>query len=152
MARKRFNGVLESNLAFSRRKYCNRQCMAMGMTGAIKAPPKPQSSRRRSAKMNAGACEHCGGSSYLHVHHKDENPLNNDPSNLATLCMSCHLKEHWRIWKATKFQPKQCKHCQRHARHLGMCGLHYQRYRRHGDPLLVRRQVNGQWVSVRLSP
>jgi len=24
------------------------------------------------------------------VHHKDENPMNNEPSNLESLCRSCH--------------------------------------------------------------
>ncbi len=44
-------------------------------------------------------CEDCGGSSRartIDVHHKDENRLNNDLSNLVVLCRSCHRKRHQR--------------------------------------------------------
>lgn len=152
MTRKRFNGVLESNLAFRRRRYCNRQCMAAAMTGVLKRPLTPHTSRKHSARARAAACATCGSTSYLHVHHKDENPLNNELSNLVTLCMSCHIKEHWRIWRETKFQSKPCRHCQKPARHLGLCNTHYTRFRRNGDPLLTRRRENGKWLLVRLSP
>lgn len=46
-------------------------------------------------------CENCGLSEqdhekrtgmFLHIHHKDGNPFNNDPINLQTLCIFCHNK------------------------------------------------------------
>lgn len=37
-------------------------------------------------------CERCGSTKNLMVHHKDGNRKNNDPSNLETLCWSCHEK------------------------------------------------------------
>jgi hypothetical protein len=39
-------------------------------------------------------CEQCGAPERLDVHHKDGNRANNDPSNLATLCHRCHLRQH----------------------------------------------------------
>ena len=43
-------------------------------------------------------CERCGSVSpntrRLDVHHKDRDKMNNNPSNLETLCRSYHLKEH----------------------------------------------------------
>lgn len=35
-------------------------------------------------------CQQCGGTKNLMVHHKDGNRKNNNPSNLETLCWSCH--------------------------------------------------------------
>lgn len=39
-------------------------------------------------------CTQCGSQEKLIVHHKDWIRTNNDPSNLKTLCRSCHAKEH----------------------------------------------------------
>ena len=35
-----------------------------------------------------------GQKSNLTAHHIDEDPRNNDPANLITLCQSCHMKHH----------------------------------------------------------
>lgn len=43
-------------------------------------------------------CERCGSKEFLVVHHKDRNRSNSDPSNLETLCKSCHQIEH-RCWE-----------------------------------------------------
>jgi HNH endonuclease len=40
----------------------------------------------------------------MDIHHRDENPSNNDISNLLMLTTSQHLKFHW---KARKFNPDQ---------------------------------------------
>jgi len=37
-------------------------------------------------------CETCGSTKNLMVHHNDGNRKNNKPSNLKTLCWSCHEK------------------------------------------------------------
>jgi 5-methylcytosine-specific restriction endonuclease McrA len=55
--------------------------------------------RERAKKHRGAACEACGTTAGLHAHHRDENPANNDPANIATLCGSCHLKWHWREGK-----------------------------------------------------
>lgn len=39
-------------------------------------------------------CETCGSKKYLDIHHDDENRSNNEPSNLKTLCRSCHITLH----------------------------------------------------------
>lgn len=38
------------------------------------------------------SCQKCGSTKNLMVHHKDGNRKNNKPSNLITLCWSCHEK------------------------------------------------------------
>lgn len=48
-----------------------------------------------------GACERCGGGPD-HVHHKDRDRGNGDPSNLETLCAACHLAEHRASWFADR--------------------------------------------------
>ena len=58
-------------------------------------------SRELIGKRN-NACEGCGGISgfnvpRLTVHHKDRDPLNNDPDNLLVLCPSCHFDEERKI-------------------------------------------------------
>jgi len=43
-------------------------------------------------------CQICGKSrnaGLLAVHHIDESKTNHDPSNLISLCLSCHRKVHW---------------------------------------------------------
>lgn len=43
-------------------------------------------------KRKKKRCSKCGGTKNLMVHHKDNNRSNNKPSNLQTLCWSCHEK------------------------------------------------------------
>mgnify|MGYP000871709821 CR=1 FL=1 len=43
-------------------------------------------------KRRKSRCERCGSTKNLMVHHKDHNRSNNEPSNLETLCWSCHEK------------------------------------------------------------
>lgn len=35
----------------------------------------------------------------LHIHHKDLNKQNIEPDNLESLCLSCHIKLHWKLKK-----------------------------------------------------
>lgn len=49
------------------------------------------------SKFKKLKCEHCGcdgTGTRLVVHHRDGNPTNNAPSNLITLCDSCHKLVH----------------------------------------------------------
>lgn len=71
---------------------------------ALKSQSKPEARRRRKEYMvlyNApyrihlkDRCEDCGlipkSLSQLDIHHIDENKNNDDPSNLKTLCATCH--------------------------------------------------------------
>ena len=92
MARQRFNGRLEDLTGFKKRLYCNQDCMGADYEGTIKVM-NDKNSRRQSAKTRKANCEICGKTAH-HVHHRDENPQNNDPANLQSLCASCHKKEH----------------------------------------------------------
>lgn len=148
LTRKRFASGLEDMARFMLRKFCGRPCMAAWQEGRIKVAT-PKNSRRQSCKKRKTSCENCGSTKRLASHHIDGNPLNNADSNLKTLCAVCHMQTHWREWKATTKQPKQCAYCSSPARHLGLCNTHYSRYRRHGDPLVVKR-FNGHGKPVYL--
>ena len=148
MARQRFNGRLEDNRMFLRRHYCNRACMAAAMTKPVVT--SISHSRVKANRDHRGtACSQCGSGSRLAVHHKDENPLNNAPSNLETLCATCHMQKHWQKWKETTRPVRPCKCCGKPARKAWMCQLHYQRWKKYGDPFLTKRHVGRGYQLVR---
>lgn len=133
MARKRHrSGVLESNYHFSHRKYCDRECMKKDFTLRADGHSTESNSRanaRLRMKYFIGhiCCQACEKEENLDVHHIDENPFNNELSNLTLLCRSCHIKEHR--------SGSVCVICgDKHKGH-GYCDKHYQRFKRHGDPL-----------------
>ncbi len=45
-------------------------------------------------KFLTAACEWCGSTRFLLIHHADENRDNSAPSNLITLCKACHQRHH----------------------------------------------------------
>ena len=151
MVRKRTpNGELESLLAFSRRRFCDRRCMALHMTGVIKVQNE-RNSHRQSAKTVGECCENCGRhDSRLHVHHQDGNAQNNALSNLKTLCGSCHQLAHTQLSGKTPQRLRPCIYCSRPARHRGLCNTHYSRWRRRGNALVVK-QWNGHGEAVYLT-
>lgn len=88
--RKVFSGRLEDATVYSKREHCSRTC------GNSRENIKPKSYLWRSRKHRKANCEACGDSKRLAVHHCDQDQTNNDPSNLQTLCKSCHD-----FWHAT---------------------------------------------------
>lgn len=62
--------------------------------------PSDDLGRQRARALYASQpCEVCGappipGVGNIHRHHRDRNPLNNDPSNIAFLCRAHHAAEH----------------------------------------------------------
>lgn len=90
MTRKRYNGRLEDRTRFIERRTCGQSC------GNTKREVVNDTLHWRARKHLAAACQVCGTTERLHVHHIDRNPENNETTNLATLCASCHLKLHWR--------------------------------------------------------
>lgn len=42
-------------------------------------------------------CQNCKNVEFEHIHHIDEDPSNNEFSNLMLLCSKCHVKEHNRL-------------------------------------------------------
>ena len=97
--RKRFNGRLEDRTRFLSRKTCSQSC------GNSRDRVQVDSHRWRARQMKKRTvCEKCRETTNLHVHHKDRNPANNSPDNLAVLCASCHLTLHWTEDRAYRVQ------------------------------------------------
>ncbi|MGP9819208.1 HNH endonuclease [Salinarimonas sp. NSM] len=144
MDRKRINGRLEDLSAFRNRVYCDRACMARGMEKDVCR--SLSHSRSKAAAQAKPACEACGATGKLHVHHRDEDPTNNTPSNLRTLCPACHRRSHSPNFMEDGVTPKPCEHCARPSVKRGLCGTHLSRLKRHGHPLAVKRKRGSQWV------
>ena len=146
MERKRYPNSMEDMAHFLKRKYCDQICMAKAM---IQQDVTLGGLRSRARKFRKTKCETCGTTENLQIHHIDSNPANNSPRNLMTLCGVCHTKWHWANGKSAskQKQAKPCLCCEKIARHNGLCNTHYTRYRRNGDPNIVRKIVNGKWVA-----
>ena len=102
------------------RKFCNESCQNMNHSLNIRGAKNPRYEKGDQAPYGAfytalrpliverdeGSCVACGWEapkqqrsngklvSRLHVHHVDENPKNNYPENLVSLCDSCHRIAH----------------------------------------------------------
>ncbi len=139
MVRKRFPSALESLHSFKRRQFCDQTCMAASMEGQIKVL-NPRSSRKQSQKTVLANCENCGrNDTGLYVHHVNGNPLVNDPSNLRTLCGSCHQLAHTQLSGRMPQRLRPCIYCSLPARHRGLCNTHYSRWQRNGSVLITKR-------------
>jgi len=133
LERKRLrSGVLESLLHFSRRKYCGRLCMAAAFDARPSKSSGWSTTHYHARKLvPSGSCVICAASSARDVHHIDGNHMNNEPSNLERICRSCHNRAHR--------SRASCSICGLPAKGLGYCDKHYQRFKKHGDPLAVKR-------------
>ena len=86
-------GTWESMRSFSTRKFCGISCYVK--YGKARCSGDSINSIYRRAKKNKKEkCCICGHAENLHLHHVDKNFHNNDPSNLMTLCQSCHHDVH----------------------------------------------------------
>lgn len=132
MERKRMsNGELLSLLHFSRQKYCDRYCMAKDWMRRTQSTGNPSAARSMARRRKAaGQCERCGKENARDVHHKDGNPQNNDPENLERICRGCHNRHHRKR--------KACSVCGKPQKGLGFCDMHYQRFKKWGDPMMVK--------------
>lgn len=145
LVQKRFSsGVLESPSMLARRRFCSRACMAESMRKETCS--SLSHSRMKAASTAAKACEICGTTEGLHVHHVDENPRNNTPSNLRTLCPSCHRRCHSPNFMETGEQRKPCAHCDKPSMKTGLCNTHLSRLKRYGHPLAKKRKTASGWV------
>lgn len=88
LTRKRMNGRLEDYGVFLRRKYCDQTCMGLAQT--MEHPTSWSTYHWRAPKHRKNACEACGETRRLVVHHVDQDRRNNAPENLQTLCAWCH--------------------------------------------------------------
>jgi len=107
MKRNRWSGRLEDMKRFKARRYCNERCMGRAY---IKASPTLSAFRCRSRKLRKDACEVCGATKNLGVHHLDENPKNNRRANVWTLCNSCHQIWHWNFGDPSKRRSRRVSH------------------------------------------
>ena len=127
-------GRLEDIAAFCKRKYCNRECMRKDWLTIKRNNQNYRSAHATSQKINElilqeHACELCGSTQNLDVHHIDENYHNNEITNLMVLCRGCHMKQH-------KSKSK-CIICGQPVKGHGYCNKHYIRYKKYGDPLHI---------------
>ena len=149
MIRKRFKGRLEDMGAFRKRHYCDRACMAAGM---LQEEVTDSALLKRVLKHRKPRCEQCGTEANLGIHHIDGNRNHNEPSNLRTLCASCHTTWHWQNGKKASKRQSVCKICGQPARKLDFCQKHYQRFKKYGDPCLTKKKVGSAYVLVREPP
>ena len=61
-----------------------------------KACQRTGRSRAERLYPKIGPCEECGNPN-SERHHRDDNTLNNDPSNIAILCRKCHMRSDGRL-------------------------------------------------------
>jgi hypothetical protein len=149
LRRKRINGRLEDLAVFKRRKYCDLTCSGQGRR---KEHPGKSALLKRATVYRKSECEACGTTQNLGTHHIDGNQANNAPSNLMTLCGSCHTKWHWEHGKTMPNAGTSCKICGAQSVRLwrGMCQKHYRRYKKYGDPYLSKRKYGSQYELVRI--
>lgn len=131
LERKRLpNGDLEYLIHFGRRKFCDRACMGAAFDARPPTANNSDANHYHSRKMiPKGPCSRCGALRGMDVHHKDGDHANNSLGNLERICRRCHLLAH--------SEKLSCSVCGRPAKGYGLCTLHYQRFKRHGDPLTV---------------
>lgn len=98
--RRRFGNRLEDYSRFQNRIYCSKSCSAHRRIDDMNKNRTAYHNLAR--KHREGYCAICGSTEHLQVHHLDRNIKNNSPSNLETLCQSCHMKLHWRLRRLSK--------------------------------------------------
>lgn len=88
-------------------------------------------------------CERCGKRG-TERHHKDENPGNNEPSNIQILCRRCHMTIDGRLEKLMSIvhpikPPKSCRVCGRLFKPMrrGRCSTCDYYFRYHGHDKLI---------------
>lgn len=120
-------------ICFNKRKYCNRLCMARAFD--LRHKPEEQVGyaechARARRIVGPGSCGRCGAKNARDVHHKNGDWRDNNQANLERICRSCHN----RVYR----KRKPCTICGKPQKGLGFCEKHYQRFKKHGDPLAVK--------------
>ena len=149
LMRKKYSGRMEDRAVFLRRKYCDLICSALGRE--VKTPSLA-ALRKKSARLRGKACQDCGTTEQIGIHHKDSNPANNASTNLMTLCAGCHTRWHWQNGKRPWKRRGPCATCGAPAKRQGYCQKHWQRYQKYGDPLLTKIKVGSHYVLHREAP
>lgn len=89
LIRKMYGTYLEDAGRFNLRRFCNRQCSLTWLHNRERSRKLP-AQRKAAVKYRGPSCEACGSATSLASHHVDQNPANNEPGNLQTLCSFCH--------------------------------------------------------------
>lgn len=134
-------------MVFKQRKYCSNQCVA-----DAKKAVTIHTARKAAVKLVGDRCQTCDSTKNLQPHHMDSNPLNNNPSNIMTLCRSCHTKWHWEHGKQMPSRRSVCRLCGKPEMGRGLCEKHLIRERRHGNPLLKKVNRSRIWTLVEVGP
>ena len=119
------SGYEEPLYWFNRRRFCSVDCAnkTLGENRMSTPAPTPKQSRVRARNAVPNApCAICGRVGYTEVHHKDKNPMNNDPANLVRLCKSCHAKQHRK--------KSLCVVCGLPVKGHHLCSKHWQAWRK----------------------
>lgn len=69
--------------------------------------------RAQAAFRTLGACEVCGVKPAIERHHKDDDPLNNERSNVVFVCRRCHQEIDGRLVKIAALGAIRPTHCKR---------------------------------------
>jgi hypothetical protein len=140
LERKRLpNGDLEYLIRFNKRKFCDRRCMGLSFDRRHSHDVGWSAAHSVARSLvPPGPCNQCGKPQAMDVHHKDGDFQNNTLTNLERICRSCHNREHK--------QKGSCVICGKPQKGLGYCEMHYQRFKKHGDPLAIK---DNQFVPVR---
>jgi len=148
LRRKRYNDTLESMNVFQKRKFCDLLCFAKGIR---KKEIQSKSYLKRKEVRNSikKACETCGTNQKLQIHHINRDRSNNKPSNLKTLCSSCHMKHHHAQGDIFTKKPKPpCKVCGNPSYRLELCHTHLSRFKKHGSPFLKKIKSGVSWQLI----
>ena len=132
LERKRLpNGDLEYLFHFTRRKFCNQRCMGLAFDARPSKSSDWSTTHRHARKLvPKGPCAICGAEKARDVHHLDGDHTNNSPENLQRICRSCHSLGHR--------EQRSCVICGLPHKGLGYCEKHYQRFKKWGDPTVVK--------------
>ncbi len=129
---------------FIKRKYCDQACMGKGQM--VENPGRDAKKYRHLRKPS---CETCGTTENLGGHHKDKNWNNNDPSNLTTLCNSCHTSLHHAQGDImTKKEKPPCYVCGKPSYRRGLCFGHLNRLKKYGSPYLTKKKIGRSYQLV----
>lgn len=107
--------------------------------------------RFHARKMRKDCCEDCGCTKTLCAHHINGDWTDNSPSNIKTLCSSCHTSLHHKQGDLIeKRQKPPCIVCGKPSYRSSqrLCSTHRTRLRRYGNPCLVRKQIGPLWQLV----